>query len=91
MNRLAIGHLNLNCFLHKFNSLDIFMISETELEQIFPESQFLMDGFTPPYRVDKNRNGDGIALYDREDIPSRQISFKSDDKDKEYFFCGLHK
>ena len=84
MNRLVIGHLNLNPFLNKFNSLDVFMISETKLEEIYPESQFLMDGFTPPYRMDRNRNGD---------IPSRQISFKNDDKDKEYFFVemNLHK
>ena len=76
MNRLVIGHLNLNPFLNKFNSLDVFMISETKLEEIFPESQFLMDGFTPPYRMDRNRYGD---------IPSRQISFKTMIKIKNNF------
>ena len=45
-----------------------------------------MDGFTPPYRMYRNTNGGGIALYVREDIPSRQISFKSDDKDIEHFW-----
>ena len=44
-----------------------------------------MDGFTPPYWMDRNTNGGGIelSLYVREDTPSRQISFKSDDKDIE--------
>ena len=60
------------------------MISETKLDETFPENQFLMDGFTPPFRIDRNLNGGGIALYVREDIPSRQISFKNDDKDIEY-------
>ena len=58
MNRLAIGHLNINSLRNKFatlkllakNSLDIFMISETKLDKTFPEGHFFMDGFTPPYR-----------------------------------------
>ena len=62
------------------------MISEAKLDESFPESQFLMDGFTPPYRKDRNTNGGGTALYVREDLPSRQISFKNDDKDIKHFF-----
>ena len=95
MNRLVIGHLNSNSFLNKSdslkllvkNTLDVFMIFETKLDETFTEGQFLMDGFTPPYRMDRKTNGGGIALYVREDIPSRQISFKNFDKEIEYFFC----
>ena len=36
--------------------------------------------------MDKNTNRSGIALYVREDIPSRQISLKNGDKDIEHFF-----
>ena len=61
-------------------------MSETKLDENFPEGQFLMDGFTPPYRMDKNTNRGGIVLYVREDVPSRQISFKNDDEDIEHFF-----
>ena len=50
------------------------MMSETKLDETFPEGQFLMDVFTPPWRMDKNVSGHGIALCIREDIPSRQIS-----------------
>ena len=49
-----------------------------------------MDGFTPPYRMDRNTNGGGIALYVREDIPSREISFKNDDEDMEHFFVEIN-
>ena len=94
MNRLVISHLNINSLRNKFdslkllivkNSLDVFMISDTKLDKTFPEGQFLMDGFTPPYRMAKNTNGCGIALYVRENAPSRQILFKNDDKDIEHF------
>ena len=95
---LVIGHLNINSLRNKFNnlkllvknSLDFFMISEAKLDESFPESQFLMDGFTPPYRMDRNTNGGGTALYVREDLPSRQISFKNDDKDIKHFFVEIN-
>ena len=98
MNRLVIGHLDINSLHNKFdslkllvkNKLDVFMISETMLKETFPESQFFMDEFTPPYRMDRNTNGGGIALYVREDIPSRPISFKNDDKDIEHFFVEIN-
>ena len=62
MNRLVIVNLNKNSLRNKFdslklnvkNSLDVFMISETKLDETFPEGQFLMDGFTPSYRMDRN-------------------------------------
>ena len=66
------------------------MISETKLDETFPEGQFLMDGFTPPYRMDRNTNGGGIALYVREDIPSGQVSFKHDDKEIEHYFVEMN-
>ena len=40
--------------------------------------------------MDRNTNGIGIALYVREDIPSRQISFKNDHKDIEHFFVEIN-
>ena len=48
-----------------------------------------MNAFTPPYRMDRNANGGSIALYLREDIPSRQISFKKDDKHIKHFFVQM--
>ena len=37
---------------------------------VFPTSQFMVDGFSMPYRQDRNRNGGGIMIYIRDDIPS---------------------
>ena len=47
------------------------MLSETELDDSFPEGQFLIEGFQSPFRFDRTRNGGGITLYAREDIPAK--------------------
>ena len=93
MNRLAFGRLNISTlrnkqfdFLKRFvkNSLDIFMISKTKLDETFSELQCLMDGFIPPHRVDRN------AFYIREDIPSRQISMKNDGENIGHVFVKIN-
>ena len=50
------------------------MVSETKLNDSFPKGQFLMEGFHSPFRFDRNRNGGGIMLYVREDIPAKLLS-----------------
>ena len=52
------------------------MISETNLDNSFPTAQFLLHGFSAPYRLDRNSKGVGILLYIREDIPSRLLNSK---------------
>ena len=61
------------------------MISETKLDETFPAAQFSLQGFCNPYRFDRNRNGGGIMLYIRQDIPSRLIEKKLRNN-SEYFF-----
>ena len=51
-------------------NLDILVITETKLDDTFPEKQFLIPGYKKPYRLDRNRNGGGVMIYVREDIPS---------------------
>ena len=52
------------------------MISEKKLDDSFPTAQFLLHGFSAPYRFDRNSKDDGILLYIREDIPSRLLNSK---------------
>ena len=81
VGRIVIGTLNINSIASKFeklkviisNSLDILVIQETKLDSSFPDSQFLMDGYRKPYRLDRNRHGGGVMVYIREDIPSREL------------------
>ena len=43
--------------------LDILMISETTLNDSFPEPQFHKESFRAPFRSDRNKHGGGILLY----------------------------
>ena len=54
------------------NNLDILMISETKTDDTFPDSQFLIKGFSVPYRLDRTAKGGGILLYIREHILSKR-------------------
>ena len=47
------------------NSIDVLLISETKLDASFPSSRFILDGFTPPYRLDRMQHGGGIMLFVR--------------------------
>ena len=59
------------------------MISESKLDDSFPDSQFLRQGFGKPFRLDRNRNSGGIMLFIRSDIPAKVIS---DDKNPSQSF-----
>ena len=49
------------------------VISETKLDDIYPISQFHIDGYSMPYRLDRNRNDEGVIIYVREDILSKVL------------------
>ena len=80
-NNIVLGHLNINSIRNKFSCLkhiieknvDILLISESKLNESFPESQFIIDGFQLPFREDRNDRGGGLCLYVNEDIPCRRI------------------
>ena len=88
LHRIIIGHLNVNSIRNKFDTvfdliqgkIDIFLISETKIDNTFPTSQFKMSGFTRPYRLDRSESAGGLLLYVREDIPSKLLepNFHSD-------------
>ena len=53
------------------------MISETKTDDSFPTANFLIDGFSQPYRADRYSSSSGIMLYVRKDIPSNLIKIES--------------
>ena len=73
MNRLLIGYLKINSISKKFDQLELFargkvdtlVITETILDLTFPASEFLMEGYSEPYRYrfDRNRNGRDLLIY----------------------------
>ena len=84
-DKLILGHLNINSIRNKFealkfisgNNIDILLISETKLGDSFPSAQFLIKGFSAPYRFDRNSKGGGLLFYIREDIPSKILTYSS--------------
>ena len=82
MNKLLTGNLNINSISNKFDQLkllvrgkvDILVVMETKLDSTFPTPQFLIEGYSEPYRFDRNRNGGGVLIYVREDILSKPLT-----------------
>ena len=55
-------------------NVDILVITESKLDGSFPAQQFAIDGYSLPYRIDKNGNRGGVVIYVREDIPCRELT-----------------
>ena len=52
------------------------MVSETKIDDTLPLTQFCVEGYSTPYRLDGTCKGGGLLLYVRDDIPSKQIKLK---------------
>ena len=59
------------------------------VEETFPQSQFLIEGFSRLYRLDHNSNGGGILLNAREDIPSDLIAIENE-TDRQFLCVELN-
>ena len=76
MQNPIITQININSIRNKFEllvpqvaaNINVLKISETKIDEHFPISQFLIDGFSSIYRLDRNSNGDGILIYFKSDI-----------------------
>ena len=102
INRVTIGQININSVRNKFDFLshlisgyiDILLITETKLDISFPEAQFHINGYSSPYRLDRNANGGGLLLYVREDIPTKLLKntiFKGNDIEAMFIEINLRK
>ena len=77
VNRVIIGHLNVNFFASKLDAIktiipgnvDIMIFSETKLDASYRMAQLLIDGFGKPFRLDRNAHGGGLLICMRSDIP----------------------
>ena len=60
-----------------------------------------MQGYSKPYRFDRNRNGGSVLIYVWEDIPNRELKIHNTPEDigsilieinliKSGFFCGCY-
>ena len=81
-NKISSGHLNINSIRNKIEFLkelivvnvDIFLISETKINDTFPTGQFLINGYQLPLRFDRNGNKGGLLLYTGDHIPCKKLN-----------------
>ena len=75
-------HLNINSYRHKFGYIsdilnrkcvDYMAISETKLDDSFPKSQFIIEGYSL-YRQDLTSSSGGLIVYVRDDLPHRRMT-----------------
>ena len=52
---------------------DILILTEAKIDDTFPISQFHIDCYSMPYRLDRNRNAGGLLIYVIEDIPGKVV------------------
>ena len=96
LNKIILAHLNINSIVNKFDCLseqvkgniDILLISETKIDESFSVGQFIIDGFSPPYRLGRNCHGGGLMLFVRKDIPSNLFVIET--KPMESFFIEIN-
>ena len=70
--------------------IDMLVITETKTDSTFPLNQFLIQGYSKPHKFDRNRNGGGVSIYVREDIPSRELKIYNAPKDVESIFIEIN-
>ena len=80
INRVMIGHFNVNVFAAKLDAIkiiitgniDIMVFGETKLDDSYPMAQLLIDGFGKPFRLDRNSYEGDLLINVRSDIPCKQ-------------------
>ena len=80
-----MGHLNINSLQYKqfelikevfFNNIDVFFLTETKLDENFPNNQFQIEDYKN-FRLDRNCYGGGVCLYANQDIAARCVKYNS--------------
>ena len=95
---MTIASLNINSIRYKFEQLkfiindniDILIIQETKLDETFPNGQFLIEGFLPPFRKDRNAHGGGILVFIKDNIPAKVLNNHQLPNDIEGIFIELN-
>ena len=90
LSRVIISQININSIRNKiellseavFGNIDILMVSETKIDMSFPTSQFIIQGFAAPSRLDRTNTGGGMLICVRVKVAT-DICIQS--SQKQYF------
>ena len=82
LNRPIIGHINIHFLESKFealellieNILDVLVVTETKIEESYPKSQFEINGFRTPFRLDRNKHFLLCIFLSRNDDNPRRVN-----------------
>ena len=66
IDRIILAHLNINSIRNKIilltefigENIDIFLVSEIKIDKTFPTAQFLISGYSTPFRLDGTNYGE---------------------------------
>ena len=83
--RPILAHININFLNPKFEPLkdiikdnvDILLVSETKIDDTFPDGQFFIEGYKDPIRLDRNKNGGELLFFIHEDLDCKEITSHS--------------
>ena len=67
-----------------------FDVIKVNLDDSFPKAQFWIDGFYIPYKLDRNRNEEGLMIYVWDDTPSKMLTKHNLPEDIEAAFIELN-
>ena len=78
---IVIGHINVNSLKSKFdvveelvqNKVDIWFLSETKIDETFPNQQCMINGYKL-FRRGRNCHGGGVLCYINENISSKTVN-----------------
>ena len=98
LNKMMIGHLNINSVRNKFQQfehftngyVDVMLLSETKIDDSFTNAQFKMSGFHVPFRKDRNKHGGGLLMYVNDEIVCTQQVVPSLPSDIEALFVEIN-
>lgn len=98
IDNVIVATLNINSIRNKFDQLkllilgniDILVVIETKLDDTFETANFILDGFSEPFRRDRDSHGGGVLIYVRNDIPSKELGDHTFPSDIEGIFVELN-
>ena len=94
---LILVHLNINSLRKKIETMkiiiedtfDIFLISETKIDNSFPNSQFSINGYMM-FRRDRNCFGGDFRLHVKDSIASKQLNSHKENIDAEVIYLEIN-
>ena len=97
VDRPVIAQLNINFLSPKFEPLvslikdnvDLLMVSETKVDNTYPTDQFKIEGYSKPFRLDRDRHGGGLMIYSRDDLPCHELKAHELPSDIECIFLEM--